>query len=311
MIRTDLAVEAREMHGEGISGVVSRTEKRGGAEVTTVEITSPDGAERLGKPMGVYVTVEIEDAESPDGRKAAAESLASELRLMMEGKDASRVLVVGLGNDHITPDSVGVAAAERVFVTRHLRELMPEEFGSAREVSSIAPGVLGLTGIETGETVRGVAEKIKPTLIIAVDALASRSMSRIGSTLQLTDTGISPGSGVGNSRRELSEKTMGVPVIAVGVPMVADAATVADDAISMLIGKMKEEAENSSDEVLKMLNGMEENDRYALIYEALEPKSANMFVTPKDVDAIADRVSEILRNGLNSALHGNKYEIFY
>ncbi len=308
MIRTDLAVEASEMHGEGVPGVVSRTENRGGAEVTTVEITTPEGAERLNKPMGVYVTVEIEDAESADGRRAAAESLAGELKLMMKGKNAERVLVVGLGNDHITPDSVGVAAAEQIFVTRHLRELMPEEFGSAREVSAIAPGVLGLTGIETGETVRGVIDKISPTLIIAVDALASRSMKRIGRTLQLTDTGISPGSGVGNSRRELSEKTLGVPVIAVGVPMVADAATVADDAIGMLLSRMREEA---GEQLLDLLRSMEENDRYAMIYEALEPRSANMIVTPKDVDAIADRVAEVLREGINLALHGDKYEMFY
>lgn len=309
MIRTDLAVEAREMHGEKVSGVISRTENRGGVDVTTVEITTPEGAERMGKPMGVYVTVEMEDTESSDGRKKASEVLARELKLLMEGKDARHVLVVGLGNDHITPDSIGVCAAEQIFVTRHLRQYMPDEFGSAREVSAIAPGVLGLTGIETGETVKGVAEKISPTLVIAVDALASRSMSRIGRTLQLTDTGISPGSGVGNSRRELSEKTLGVPVIAVGVPMVADAATVADDAISMLLSKMKEES--SSDEVVKMLRLMEEDDRYAMLYEALEPSSANMFVTPKDVDAIADRVSEILRGGINEALHDGKFEIFY
>lgn len=309
MIRTDLAVEAREISGEGISGVVSRTENRSGTEVTTVEITSPEGAEKMGKPMGIYVTVEVENAESSEGRKNASDILARELKLLMQGKDCSHVLVVGLGNDHITPDSIGVSTAEQIFVTRHLRKYMPEEFGSAREVSSIAPGVLGLTGIETGETVLGVTEKISPTLIIAVDALASRSMSRIGRTLQLTDTGISPGSGVGNSRKELSEKTLGIPVIAVGVPMVADAATVADDAIGILIEKMKEEA--SSNEVLNMLRSMEENDRYALLYEALEPESANMFVTPKDVDAIADRVSEILRGGINGALHDGKFEIFY
>ena len=308
MIRTDLAVEAREMRGKGVEGVISRTEDKEGSSVTTVEITSPEGAKKMGKPMGVYVTIETESLEDGEARKAAADALARELKLMMEGKNCEHVLVVGLGNDHMTPDSIGVNAARQVFVTRHLKEYMPKEFGCARTVSSVAPGVLGTTGIETGESVAGIAERIGPTLIIAVDALASRSMARIGRTIQLTDTGISPGSGVGNSRKELSQSTLGIPVIAVGIPMVADAATVADDAISMVIKEMKESA---GDEALKMLQGLEDNDRYSLIYEALEPNAANMFVTPKDVDAIADRAAEILRDGINSALHGDKYQIFY
>lgn len=308
MIRTDLAAEAREMCGEGVGGVISRTEEKNGGKVTTVEITDENGAEAMGKPMGVYVTIEAEETSTAEGREMAAELLKNELLLLLEGKKADSVLVVGLGNHHITPDSVGVSTAEQIFVTRHLREHMPEQFGSAREVSSITPGVLGLTGIETGETVCSLTEKIRPDLVIAVDALASRSMARIGRTFQLTDTGISPGSGVGNSRKELSEKTLGVPTIAVGVPMVADAATVADDAIRMLMEKMKEDA---SDGVLDMLRSLEDNDRYAVIYEALEPNAANMFVTPKDVDAIADRATEILRRGINDALHGNKFELFY
>lgn len=308
MIRTDLAMETKEMRGGNISGVISRTREKSGGAVTTVEITTAEGARSMGRPIGAYVTIEAEDISGAEGRKAAARLLKDELSLMLEGKKAEKVLVVGLGNHLMTPDSIGVSAAENIFVTRHLREHMPEEFGGARCVSAIVPGVLGLTGIETGETVSAVADKIKPDLIIAADALASRSLSRIGRTFQLTDTGISPGSGVGNSRKELSEKTLGVPVIAVGVPMVADAATVADDAIRCVMDKMKDDA---GDETLKMLKSLEDNDRYAVIYEALEPNAANMFVTPKDVDAIADRVSEILRDGINGALHGDKYKIFY
>lgn len=308
MIRTDLAVEAREMRGKGVAGVESRSEEMDGVTVTTVEITDPEGAEKMGKPMGVYVTIETGDPAGADVRKAASDALAHELELMMKGKDCSHVLVVGLGNDRMTPDSVGVNTARQVFVTRHLKEYMPEEFGASRTVSSVAPGVLGTTGIETGESVAGIAQRIGPTLIIAVDALASRSMARIGRTIQLTDTGISPGSGVGNSRKELSQSTLGIPVLAIGVPMVADAATVADDAIGMVIREMEEGA---SDEAVKLLRGLEDNDRYALIYEALEPNAANMFVTPKDVDAIADRAAEMLRDGINLALHGEKYKIFY
>lgn len=308
MVRTDLAVEAREMHGQGVGGVVSRDEERDGIKITTVEVTSPEGAEKMGKPMGVYVTLEAEALDAPKARKSITEALTRELKLMMEGKDCGHVLVVGLGNDKMTPDSVGVNTAKQIFVTRHLKEYLPEEFADARTVSAVAPGVLGITGIETGESVAAIAGRISPTLIIAVDALASRSMSRIGSTVQLTDSGISPGSGVGNSRKELSEKTLGIPVIAVGVPMVADAATVADDAIGAIIGKMKEHA---AADFVEMLTEMEANDRYALIYESLEPDAANMFVTPKDVDAIADRSVEILRGGINGALHGEKFEIFY
>ncbi len=308
MIRTDLAVEAREMRGRGVAGVESRSEEKEGVTVTTVEITSPEGAEKMGKPMGVYVTIETGDLAEAEARKAASDALARELGLMMEGKDCGHVLVVGLGNDRMTPDSIGVNTARQIFVTRHLKEYMPEEFGSARTVSSVAPGVLGTTGIETGESVAGIAQRIGPTLIIAVDALASRSIARIGRTIQLTDTGISPGSGVGNSRKELSRATLGIPVLAVGIPMVADAATVADDAIGMVIKEMKDGA---GDGAVKLLQGLEDNDRYALIYEALEPNAANMFVTPKDVDAIADRAAEILRDGINYALHGEKYQIFY
>ncbi len=308
MIRTDLAVEAREMRGKGVEGVAADTKEKDGVSVTTVEITTPEGAEKMGKPMGVYVTIEAGAPEEPEERKKAAAALARELEQMMKGKDCRHVLVVGLGNEHMTPDSVGVNAARQIFVTRHLKEYMPEQFGDARTVSSVTPGVLGTTGIETGESVAGIAERIGPTLIIAVDALASRSMARIGRTIQLTDTGISPGSGVGNSRKELSRATLGIPVLAVGIPMVADAATVADDAISMVIKEMRE---NAGDEAVKLLKNLEDDDRYALIYEALEPNAANMFVTPKDVDAIADRAAEILRDGINYALHGEKYQIFY
>lgn len=305
MIRTDLAVEAREMRGEGIKGVKSKSFTEDGATISVTQIIDENGEKVLGKRRGTYITVEAEETSTLDGREKAAKLLSRELSRLIEGKKCEKVLVIGLGNHNITPDSVGVNTAEQIFVTRHLKEHLPDTFSEAKEVSAIAPGVLGLTGIETGETVKALVEKISPDLVIVVDALASRSLSRIGRTFQLTDTGISPGSGVGNSRKEISQETLGVPTIALGVPMVVDAATVAADVFDVVLNNMHENF------AAKILASMEEGERYALISQAVGENMASMFVTPKDVDSIADRAAEILRRGINEALHGNKFDIFY
>lgn len=290
MIRTDLAIECREMFGEEISGVESSEKDTDGIKVTHVKITTDEGAERIGKPKGNYVTIEIEGMLDEDEElcNRGAEAVSEELQKLMNLKEDTSVLVVGLGNRYITPDSIGPEAVGKLFVTRHLTEVKDIDFEfNFRSVSAIAPGVLGLTGIETGEIVEGIKNHVNPDIIIAVDALASRKLSRLGTTVQISDTGINPGSGVGNNRKELSQKSMGVPVIAIGVPMVVDALTVADDVYSSIMNKLKNNGENinSSD----------------FLSETFSEK--NMIVTPNNVDVLAKQASEIIAEGINKALH--------
>ena len=300
-IRTDLALACREMFAGELSGVESENRDEDGISVTHVTITTQEGAQKIGKPIGNYITIEISDMNFEDDEicERGAKAVAAELKKLGNIKDETKVLVVGLGNQYITPDSIGPKTAGRIFVTRHLQEVKIEHFDfDFRPVSAVAPGVLGLTGIETGEIVLGIVEKTKPDLVIAVDALASRKLSRLGTTVQIADTGINPGSGVGNNRKEISEKTLGVPVIAIGVPMVVDAATMADD----LLGIVQEYISRQSDGKLPgIFDNLDENEREALISEALS--EINMIVTPKNVDIISNQAARIISEGINAALH--------
>lgn len=279
-IRTDLALETREMFAEEISGVESRAHDSDGITVTEVKITTNEGAEKIGKPKGSYITVEIDRflLENDDIIDRCVSAVGDELKKLLESKDLSSVLVVGLGNRYITPDSVGPKTVGKVTVTRHITG----EGGAGydfklRPISAISPGVLGITGVETVEIVQGVKERINPSLIIAIDALAARNPQRLGNTVQLSDTGICPGSGIGNNRKELTEKTMGIPVIAIGVPMVVDAVTLALD----LLGK---------------------SDSAEGINPLIAEKNKNMIVTLNDVDSISEKISDIIADGINMAL---------
>lgn len=205
------------------------------------------------------------------------------------------MLVVGLGNRGVTPDSLGPRVAERVFVTRHIKEHMPEAFDfDIPSVCAIAPGVLGVTGVETMDIVFGVANKVKPDLIIAVDALASRRAARISTTIQLSDSGISPGSGVGNTRADLNRANLGVPVIAVGVPLVVYASTISQDTISLIADETG-------------LHGDEERLR-ELAEQVIAKHMGDFIVTPKDIDVIVEDMAGIIANAINSALFGNNLE---
>ncbi len=280
MIRTDLVLECREMFASEIAGVESQQKDTDGITVSHVQITTPEGAEKIGRPMGNYVTVEIRDMHTEDDElcRRGAKAVCDELKEMIKlPKDAS-VLVAGLGNRDITPDSVGPKTVSKLTVTRHITKEAKNGFSfDIRPVSALAPGVLGITGIETKEILLGVKERVKPSLIIAVDALASRNLSRLGTTVQICDTGISPGSGVGNNRCELSEKTLGVPVIAIGIPMVVDALTLAADVLSEASAQCKDTA-------------------------SIFPENKNMVVTPNDVDVIAEQAAKIIAEGINQAL---------
>lgn len=299
-IRTDLAIEAREMFAEEISGVESTCQDTDGITVTHVKITTEEGAEKIGKPIGNYVTIEIKDLsqENEEICHRGARAVCDELKKLIRLSDNEPILVAGLGNRYITPDSIGPKTVSKLMVTRHITKDAGVGLDfDVRAVSAVAPGVLGLTGIETGEILRAIADRIKPSLIIAVDALASRKLSRLGTTVQLSDTGISPGSGVSNNRKELTENTLGVPVIAIGIPMVVDAATMAIDAIEAVSECIMKNSGEDKNLISRLFA-----DNQELINKALTGGNENMVVTPNDVDVISEQASTIIARGINSAL---------
>lgn len=315
-VRTDLAIEAHELIKENeLKGSAQHVREPSGVEVenagdeeiriTRVRVVSPTGEEAIGKPMGNYITLEVPRLKENDQDlyEETCKALAKELVNIINLKENSTILIIGLGNWNVTPDSLGPKVVSKVMVTRHLLEYVPEQVDQGvRPVCAVSPGVLGITGIETGEIVRGIVDRIRPDFIIAIDALASRKMDRVSTTIQIADTGISPGSGVGNKRMELSRQTLGVPVIAIGVPMVVDAATMANDAIDLVLDDMIEEAPRDS-HFYKALKNIDRDEKYSLIREVLSPYVGNLIVTPKEIDELVDRVSKVIANGLNIALH--------
>ncbi len=296
-IYTDLAMESRELN-PGISGVSETSEKLEGIAITRIRVEDQQASEKLGKPQGLYVTLDAPDLTSRplDLFERLSKSLSTELtNLLKDVKEDATILVVGLGNRGITSDSLGPKVVEQVYVTRHITQYMPDALSKPmRAVCAMAPGVLGVTGIETMEVVQGALEHIKPSLIIAIDSLASRRAERISTTIQLTDTGISPGSGVGNLRKGLDSKTFGVPVIAIGVPLVVQAATISQEVITLLAN---ETGLPQDEDRLKSLTG-----------KVISEHMGDMVVTPKDIDTIVTDVSRIIADGINLALFGMKYE---
>lgn len=283
-IRTDLALEAQELWHESagettrLEGVRARHEERGGFALDVVEILDGRGEQALGKPRGRYVTVELDGLlrREENAFSEACELLSGQLREIFRLTDAGGVLVAGLGNRAITPDAVGPETVDNVMVTRHLREQLPEYFGGFRPVSALCSGVLGTTGIESGGVVSAIAEKLRPELVVAVDALASRRPDRLCRTVQISDTGIIPGSGVGNARQALTRETLGVPVIALGVPTVVDAATLAVDLAARAGAELDPDALG---------------------------EDGGMIVTPRDIDRNVRDIAKLLGYSLNLALH--------
>ncbi|MGE4283434.1 MAG: GPR endopeptidase [Clostridia bacterium] len=310
-VRTDLAVEAREMYKQNarqeseVPGVEVENAGNKDIAVTRVKITSEEGTKAMGKPIGNYITLEVPRLRerNPELQEEVCKILAKELYDIIKIDKKANILVVGLGNWNITPDALGPQVVSSLMVTRHLIEYVPEQIDEGvRPVCAIAPGVLGLTGIETGEIIRGIVDRVKPDLVIAIDALASRRMDRVSTTIQIADTGINPGSGVGNKRMGLTVQTLGVPVIAIGVPTVVDAATMANDTIDLVMDSMLKQVEQGS-VFYETLKSMDRNEKYALIQEVLSPDIGNLMVTPKEVDTIIEDVSKVIANGINIALH--------
>jgi spore protease len=307
-VRTDLAVEAKEIYSKQnngqIPGVEVEEKSEGEIKITDVRIINELGEKSMGKPVGTYITIDMPKFTHYDGdtMEDVSRVLAKSLNSLIRLEDGDTALVVGLGNWNITPDALGPKVISRLMVTRHLKQLVPDSIDEGiRPVCAIAPGVLGLTGIETGEIIKGVVDKIKPNLIICIDALASRKMERVNSTIQIGDTGISPGSGVGNKRMEISKKSLGIPVIAIGVPTVVDAATMANDTIDMVLDEMISQSEQGGN-FYNMLKSIDKDEKQRLIREILDPYVGNLVVTPKEVDMVVESVSKIIANGINIAL---------
>ncbi|MCI8640171.1 MAG: GPR endopeptidase [Coprococcus sp.] len=307
-IRTDLALEQKERFESDnveVQGVILTEDYDEEREIrtTTVKIETEKGAKVMGKPVGTYITVEAPNMAVPDEdyHREISQELASIMRGMLPKKQGDyQALVVGLGNRQVTPDALGPYVVDNLNITRHIiREYGKYAMGEehVESVSAIVPGVMGQTGMETVEVIRGVVAETKPDFIIAVDALAARNSRRLNRTIQIADTGINPGSGVGNHRNGITKDTVGIPVIAIGVPTVVDAATIVNDTMENLIQAL----ENS--EALKgvglVMQGYSAGEKYELVKELIAPHLNGMFVTPKDIDETVKRISYTISEALN------------
>ena len=287
--RTDLALEARELWQESaekttrLSGVKATKQRSEGYPVTRVDILDERGEKALGKPRGTYRTIDLTAfwQRKSDFFERAVRAVGGQLKELLPGEGT--VLVIGLGNGAMTPDAVGPLAADSVLVTRHLIAAMPRHFSGFRPVAVFRTGVLGTTGVESAEAVRGLVAQVEPSLVIAVDALASRRVGRVCTTVQLSDTGIIPGSGVGNHRSALNQETLGVPVFAIGVPTVVDSATLAADLLEE--------------------SGITDYDG-----EALRKSRQNLMVTPRDIDQQVRDLGKVIGYGINWALQDLEIE---
>ena len=308
-IRTDLALEAHEVitRTEELPGV--NVEKEGDAEITIhrVAITTPQAAARMGKEMGNYITLEVPGLRKKNTalQDKVIRVFYKELRRIMHlnGNGNESVLVIGLGNWNVTPDALGPRVVRELFITRHILQMKPEILGEGyRSVCAAAPGVLGITGIETGEIIRGIAEHVRPDLIIAIDALAARQMDRLATTLQVADTGIVPGSGVGNRRLGINRQTMGIPVYAIGIPTVVDAVTIAGNSMEQLAESMKRESPQGN-AFANAVQNMNWGEKKEVIREVLEPYTRGLIVTPKEVDVLIEDIAMVIAASLDAAFH--------
>ncbi len=321
-VRTDLAIELVD---EGI-----KSKKIGDIKVTDITLDAKKG-EQIGKKAGKYITIEFPDITDYDNSEQIKTIFSKELNNLLKTikvNDESTCLVIGLGNEKTTPDAVGPLVISKTIVTNHLYVYGQLEEGF-RRVWAISPGVMGETGMETSDLIKGIVETIKPDFVITVDALASSSIERVNKTIQMTDAGINPGSGVGNKRKEISLDTIGVPVLAIGVPTVVDAASIVSDTINYMykhFAYTKENYDNPAEKLKMGVNYLNKNveildsdkknlfglvgtlsneEVKSLIYEILTPIGYNLMVTPKEEDFVVEKISEVISGGINKALHKN------
>ncbi|ERJ13738.1 GPR endopeptidase [Haloplasma contractile] len=339
-VRTDLIIESLEASGDTIHmNELQHTEELvHGMKINQVIINDEHGRE-IGKRAGTYVTIDTSAVNDHDHEQLLKiqKQIAIEIdKLLTKNQitEDSVGMIVGLGNDNVTPDSLGPNVIEQVFVTKHLFELHPESIDPKgfRPVCAMAPGVMGMTGIETAEIIDSVIDRIKPDFVIVVDALAAKSIKRVNTTIQLSDAGINPGSGVGNKRKELSKATLDIPVVTIGIPTVVDAVTITSETIDMIIKHIGHSLKNNrpsnrlvtsatpnkvdfseqdvpDENVVRDLFGniglMSVEEKERLIFEVLTPQGLNMMVTPKEVDTNIVDLSHIVARGINLALHKN------
>lgn len=339
-VRTDLAREAHALAVERrgkeshIPGVRMEEKEEQGIMTSWIWVENQEGAQELGKRPGTYLTLEIPELRSKDSilQQRVAQHLAEQFATFLEeigiGPDDS-CLLVGLGNRNVTADALGPLVIKHSLITRHLFQIAPDQVSEGyRSVSAITPGVLGTTGIETSEIVFGVVEKSKPDFIIAFDSLASRALNRVNTTIQVADTGIHPGSGVGNKRKALDKETLGIPVIAIGIPTVVDATTIALDTIDFVMAHISREMlgirnnpldpynrptvsqlqahevpEETSERMMGMIGTLSSEEKRGLIQEVLQPLGQNLIVTPKEVDEFIGDMAKLVAQGVNCSLH--------
>lgn len=304
-INLDLALEAHDIVrgqlGQEIPGVILDKERYNNAAVTTVKIVEDYAEQIMGKPRGNYITIDAPALRdnSREAHKDVANILAQKLNQLINLPENANILLVGLGNWQATPDSLGPKVIEHSLVTRHMYNYAPAEIKPGmRSVSAISPGVLGITGIETAEIIKGVVEKIRPELMIVVDALAAGSVERIATTIQIADTGVSPGSGVGNKRTGINQATMGIPVIAIGVPTVVNAALIAQVTLEHFVEQIKD-----NKALVQLANSLNPAIYQQAISRVLEPFGGDLTVTPKEIDSLISSTSKTVAGGISMALH--------
>ncbi len=297
MLRTDLALEAKEMYHENagntseIDGVEAKTYEYTNVIVTEVKVINEKGSSAIGKPVGNYITIEMPEFLNYGYvyHKEAIELIKSELKKLLPGFEKKKILVAGLGNRLITSDALGPWTVDKLIVTGHLAELAPKSLGELGLIYAAVPGVMGITGVETADVIKGICEKVHPDAVIAVDALASRKTERVATTIQMSDTGINPGSGIGNHRKEITKKSLGIPVISIGVPMVVDALTLAYDAVDSL----------------GIIN---KNEILEKISEKKQGENTLFTVTPKETDRLTKQMASIISSGINITFHNIKID---
>jgi len=304
-VNIDLAVEAHELlRGEAqaeIPGVSMEEEQLEHATVTTIKILNEQGVQEMGRPIGTYITIDVPEVHTNNYliHREITKTLADKLTELMSLPEDASILLVGLGNWNATPDALGPQVIEKSLVTRHLFNYTPEELrGKLRRVSAIAPGVLGITGIETAEIIRGIVEHVKPDLVIAIDALAAGSLERIGTSIQISDTGIAPGGGVGNRRAAINQETLGCRVIAIGLPTVMNAAIIANNCLEALLNELK-----TSPSLYQLYKEFNPKAFEQILEKALYPYTNNLMVTPKEIDSLIETTARIIAGALGMSLH--------